>query len=79
MRFVNFNSAAAFARRFAQRVDGSARIRRHGDYWTVELVRAVDVLYDPEIEAVQRAEGRARFLAEIEETIDHWRACRGPF
>lgn len=76
MQFATYKAAAAFARRYARRVNASARIFRNGAYWSVEPSSLKGVLYDPEIDAMQRAEGRARYLDEIAETVAHLRACR---
>ena len=77
MQFASYKAAAAFARRYAQRLKASAKIERTGGYWSVKPADPTGVLYDPEIDAVQRAEGRARFMDEIAETIAHLRACNG--
>ena len=77
MQFASYKAAAAFARRYAQKLNASAKIVRNGGYWSVKPADATGVLYDPEIDAVQRAEGRARYLDEIAETIAHMRACNG--
>ncbi len=77
MRFASYQAAAAFARRYAQRLNASTEIARSGGYWRVRPAELDGVLYDPEIDAVQRAEGRARFFDEIAETVDYLRACDG--
>lgn len=77
MQFATYKAAAAFARRYAQKLNASARIYRDGAYWGVTPAEVSGLLYDPEIDAVQRAEGRARYLDEIAETVAHIRACNG--
>ncbi len=77
MQFASYRAAAAFARRYAQRLNASAKIRRVGSYWTVAPLGGSDVIYDPEIDALQRAEGRARYLDEIAETVSYAGATSG--
>lgn len=73
MQFSTYKAAAAFARKYAHKLNASARIVRHGDYWRVEPTRN-SALSDPELDAIQRAEGRARYLDEIAETVAHLKA-----
>lgn len=73
MQFSTYKAAAAFAREYAHRLNASARIVRHGDYWRVVPSRH-SAVSDPELDAIQRAEGRARYLDEIAETVAHLRA-----
>ena len=77
MQFASYRSAAAFAKRYALRLNASAEVVRQGAYWRVQPADPEGVLYDAEIDAVQRAEGRARFLDEIAETVAHFDAPRG--
>jgi hypothetical protein len=78
MQFASYQAAAAFARRYALRLNASARVIRQGVYWRVQPAEPSGVLYDPELDAAQRAEGRSRYLSEIAETIAHCHALRRP-
>lgn len=73
MQFSTYKAAAAVARKYADRLNASARIIREGDYWRVVPSRDSDVP-DPELDAIQRAEGRDRYLDEIAETVAYLKA-----
>jgi len=74
MQFSTYKAAAVFARKYAHKVNSSARIVRNGDYWRVEPLQKSGAVCDAELDAIQRAEGRSRYLDEIAETVAHLRA-----